>query len=161
MTELANTAESSAQSEPLKGLQFSAGLLVALGCLWGIYAVFFAAILTVTGVRVLKADVNTSSSPRSLATSLAVVVVMIALTWLCMTAAAALRSARRWGAYVAMAFGSLLLLFTGTLVYDICHPNRMGPDEGFLILIIPFTLAIGLWWCIYLNLPHVRVRLKS
>jgi hypothetical protein len=26
--------------------------------------------------------------------------------------------------------------------------------------IVPFTLVVGLWWCIYLNLPHVRAYLR-
>jgi hypothetical protein len=161
MSGFAKSSEPSTQSESLRGVQFSAGLLVALGSLWGIYAVFFAVIFGVTGVRAWRGHGDSSSSPRSLATSLLVVILMIALTWLCLRAAAALRNARRWGAYIAMAFGSLLLLFTGTFVYDIYHPDSMSPDEGFLIFIVPFTLVIGLWWCVYLNLPHVRVHLKS
>jgi hypothetical protein len=52
---------------------------------------------------------------------------MTALTWLSLKAAAALRDARRWGAYVAMAFGLLLLLFTASFIYDVYHPERQGP----------------------------------
>jgi hypothetical protein len=26
--------------------------------------------------------------------------------------------------------------------------------------IVPFTLVVGLWWCIYLHLPHVRAYLR-
>jgi hypothetical protein len=39
------------------------------------------------------------------------------------------------------------------------HPERQGPDDYFGILLLPFTLFLGLWWCVYLNLPHVRVQL--
>ena len=67
----------------------------------------------------------------------------------------------RWGAYVAMAFGLLLLLFTGVIVYDMYHPEKQSADEYFLILIVPFTTAVGLWWWVYLNLPHVRARLTG
>jgi len=145
----------------LLGLKVSAGLLVALGCLWGLYAVFAALIFGVTGVRAWKGHVYSPSNTRWFATSILIVIIMSALTWLCIRAAKALYDARRWRAYVAMAFGLLLLIFTASFIYDRYHPERQGPDDDFAILLMPFTLLIGLWWCIYLNLPHVRAYLNS
>ena len=60
-----------------------------------------------------------------------------------------------------LTFGLLLLLFSGDFIYDLCHPEQLGPEGGFLILFLPFTLLLGIWWYVYLNLPHVRVRLAS
>jgi hypothetical protein len=145
----------------LPGLKFSAGLLVALGCLWGLYAVLFASMLVIAGVRALQGGVHTGSDVRFLLTSILIVAITSAFTWLCIRAARALRQARRWGAYVAMAFGLLLLLFAGDIIYDMYYPHLQVPDEGYGILLVPFMLIVGLWWCVYLNLPHVRVRWAS
>jgi hypothetical protein len=153
--------EQATERTDLLGLKVSAGLLVALGCLWGLYAMFFAALLAVTGVRAWKGHVYSPSNLRWLGTSLLLVLIMAALTLLCIRAAKALRNARRWGAYVAISFGLMLLLFSGAFVYDMYHPERQGPDDYFGILFVPFTLLLGLWWCVYLNLPHVRARLAS
>ncbi len=96
----------------------------------------------------------------SLLTLLMVVAVTAAITYLCFRAAAALRNARRWAAYVATGFGLLLLLLSADFFYDWFHPERQSPDEFFGILIVPFCVAVGLWWCIYLNLPRVRAYLS-
>jgi hypothetical protein len=157
----AQILSSATEQTSLLGLRVSAGLLVVLGCLWGLYALFFSVFFAVTGVRAWKEHFVSPNDPHLLLTSLFAVIIMSLLTWLCLKAAAALYDARRWGAYIAIVFGLLLLLFTGSFVYDVYHPERQSPDEYFLIFIVPFTLLIGLWWCIYLNLPHVRARLKS
>ena len=98
----------------LLGLRVSAGLLVALGCLWCLYAVFFAVILGVEGVRAWRGQLHNPSDAHWFLTSFLLVILMCALTWLCIRAARALREARRWGAYVAMVFGLLLLLLPAT-----------------------------------------------
>jgi hypothetical protein len=152
--------EPTTEETPQLGMRISAGLLVALGCLWGFYAIFSAVILGLTGVRAWKGNVYSPGNLRLFASLLLTVIILTALTWISFRAAAALRDGSRWGAYVAMAFGLLLLLFTGSFVYDIYHPERQGPDDYFGILIVPFTLVVGLWCCIYLNLPHVRAYLK-
>jgi hypothetical protein len=152
---------STTEQTSLLGLRVSAGLLVLLGCLWGFYALLFSVFFAVTGVRGWKGHFASPNSPRSLLTELFVVIIMSSLTWLCLKAAVALRDARRWAAYIAIAFGLLLLLFTASFVYDMYHPERQGPDEYFAILFVPVTLFIGLWWCIYLNLPHVGAHLKD
>jgi len=149
------------EESDLPGLKFSAGLLGALGCLWGLYAVLFVAMSVVAGVRAWEGRLRGPSDAHFLLTSILIVIITSALTWLCIRAARALREARRWGAYVAIAFGLLLLLFTGDFIYDMYHPERQSPDEAFGILVVPFMLIVGLWWCVYLNLPHVRVRLAS
>lgn len=60
-----------------------------------------------------------------------------------------------------MGFGLLLLSFSGMFIYDWFHPERLGPDEYFSILSVPFFIAVGLWWCLYLNLPYVRAHFKN
>ncbi len=138
------------------GLRVSAVLLIAFGCFLGLYVPFYAALFIVSivhGSRVHGHSDNVSS--------LIVSVVAGTLTYLCFRAAAALRQSRRWAAYVAMGFGLLLLLFSAVFIYDCFHPERQGLDEGFAILIVPFFIAAGLWWCIYLNLPQVRTRMKG
>jgi hypothetical protein len=77
MKEEAEVLNSANERTTLLGVRVSAGLLAALGYLWGFYALFCIPILGITGIL------------------------------------------------------------------------------GYL----PFTLLVGLWWCIYLNLPHVRAYL--
>jgi len=83
-----------------------------------------------------------------------------ALTYLCWRAALALFAARRWAANVAIIWGILFLFMAGQFVFDLYHPSRQGPDEYFGLVLIPPIAIVGLWWCIYLNLPHVRRHLR-
>jgi magnesium-transporting ATPase (P-type) len=145
----------------LLGIRISVGLLIALGCLWGFFALFFVGIFGMSGVRSWKDHLFTPDNLRWFAILLLAIAVTTALAWLCFRAAAALRNTRQWAAYVAMAFGMLLLLFTVSFIYDLYHPERQSPDEYFVILFAPFSLLVGLWFCIYLNLPHVRTHLKN
>jgi hypothetical protein len=150
-------AGSPTEPTPLLGLRISGGLLVAFGCLWGFYGASFAIIQGVVSLRARKADILSPSGIRWFATPILSVIVMSAFTWLCMRAGKALYDERRW----ELTFGLLLLLFSGDFIYDLYHPEKLGPEGGFLILFLPFTLLLGIWWCVYLNLPHVRVRLAS
>lgn len=134
----------------LQGIGISAGLLFGLGCLWGFYAVFFA-LLEIAGPR------HTRWSVKPMLT----IVLIGLLSWLCIRAARALRETRQWGAYVAIVFGILLLLFVGRIINDMYHPERQVNDEGYALLLTPFIAGVGLWWCVYLNLPRVRSRLAS
>ncbi len=145
----------------LLGLRISAGLLVALGCLLGIYVLFFGFILSISAVRHLHGYPPTLDRPNWFLSLVIIIGTTSALTYLCFRAAAGLRDAQRWAAYIAVGFGLLLLLFSGTIIYDWFHPDRQSADEYFSILIVPIWIAVGLWWCVYLNLPYVRAHFKS
>ena len=112
----------------------------------GLIRCFLRCDLGATAVRAWKGHIYSPGNIHRFAASNLAFIIMSALTWLCIRAAKALYDARRWGAYVAMVFGLLLLLFTGSFVYDIYRPERQGPDEYFLILIVPFALVVALWW---------------
>jgi hypothetical protein len=146
----------------LLGLRISAGLLAALGCLFALYVALFTVLLGASVVRRWQGHLPASDKSTSFLIPLIfVAATAAALTYLCFRAAAALRNAQRWAAYVATGFGLLLLSFSGDFFYDWFHPDRQSPDEDFGILIVPFCIVVGLWWCIYLNLPRVRNHLKS
>jgi multisubunit Na+/H+ antiporter MnhB subunit len=140
----------------LFGLRISAGLLAALGCLFALYALLFGFVLFPFWQRRTQA-----LDKRDLFFFLLSFAIAAALTYLCFRAAAALRNARRWAAYVAIGFGLLLLFFSADIVHDWFHPDpHQLPDEGYVIVLVPFCVTIGLWWCIYLNLPRVRAYLE-
>jgi len=145
----------------LVGLRISAGLLVVLGCIFGIYVLFFAIVLFVEALRHWRDHQFAFNQAASLLVQLIVIAVSAALTYLCFRAAAALRLAQRWAANVATGFGLMFLLFSGAFFYDCFHPEKQSNDEYFLILVVPFWIIIGLWWCIYLNVPRVRSILRS
>jgi len=137
----------------LLGLRISAVLLVLLGCLFGLYALICGLVICVSVIR----HAHASEMPFWLLA----LCITCALTYLCIRAAKGLREAQRWAAYVAMGCGLLLLWFSASGIYDWFHPERQIPDEAFGILIIPIFIAVGLWWCVYLNLPHVRAHFRS
>jgi hypothetical protein len=147
--------------ETLLGLKVSAGLLAAFGCLLGFYGVVCGVVLGVTGIGSWRGHAYSSSNLRWLAASILIVLFTASLTWLCIRGAKALYESRRWGAYVAMILGLLLLLVSGDFVYETYHLERQSPDDYFGIVFLPFSLLLGLWWLVYLNLPHVKVRLGS
>jgi hypothetical protein len=136
-------AGSPTEPTPLLGLRISGGLLVAFGCLWGFYGASFAIIQGVVSLRARKADILSPSGIRWFATPILSVIVMSAFTWLCMRAGKALYDERRWGAYIAMAFGLLLLLFSGDFIYDLYHPEQLGPEGGFFNTVLAFHTAPG------------------
>lgn len=144
----------------LVGLRVSAGLLAAVGCVFALYPLGFAAMLCVFFVQRMTGQALTFR-PESWRLMVVGLCVTAPMTYLIFRAASALRNRSRWAAYIALLFGSLFLLISGSFVYDLYHPERAGPDEGFGILIVPFCFLIGLWWWVYLNLPHVRRQLKS
>jgi amino acid transporter len=135
--------------------------IVVLGCFFALYVLFFGLLLGLSTVRHWQGHAPASEKPSWFLILLIGVATTAALTYLCFRAAPALNNAERWAAFVATGFGVLLLLFSGEFFYDWFHPERQSPDEDFGILIVPFCIAIGLWWCIYLNLPRVRAHLKS
>ena len=160
MDQKAGVSEQDTDAISLTGVKFSAGLLIALGCVWALYAVLGLVIAGVGAIRLWGQRSLSYSDVRMLLATIAFELIMGALTWLCIKAAKALRDARRWGAYVAMVFGFFLLLIPALFTYDMYHPERQSVDEGDGMVLIPFILFVGLWWCIYLNLPHVRAHLR-
>ena len=140
----------------LFGLRISAGLLAAFGCLFALYALMFGLVLIRFWQRRAQA-----LDKRDLLLFLLSFAIAAAFTYLCFRAAAALSNARRWAANVAIGFGLLLLFFGADILYDWFHPDdHQFPDEGYGIILVPFCVVIGLWWCIYLNLPRVRAYLS-
>ncbi len=79
----------------------------------------------------------------------------------CFRAAAALRSELRWGANVATVFGGITVLSGSILVIDFFHAGLPSADEYFLYPVAPIILLIGVWLCIYLNVPYVRSRFNQ
>jgi hypothetical protein len=148
------------EDEPeLVGLRISAGLLAGVGCIFAIYPLGFAVLLIVLAIQVLTGQASIFR-PQSWLLMLVGMCVSAAITYLLFYAASALGKRQLWAAYLAMLFGVMFLLLSGVFVYDLYHPERAGPDEGYGIFFIPFCFLIGLWWCVYLNLPHVRRQLK-
>ena len=142
-------------------MRASSVLLVLLGCLFGAYVPFFGLFLAVSVLRHIRGHPSASDSQSWLLTSLIGICIATALCYLCFRAASALRNCQRWAAYVAQGFGFLLLLFSGLVIHGWFHPERRGPDEDFGLLIVPLFVAVGLWWCVYLNLPSVRKRFEN
>jgi hypothetical protein len=147
-------------STELVGVRFSAGLLFALGSCIGFYALMYSVMGVFIVLRGLHGH-DVAWPPRQQNPLAITIALCVGLAFLCFKAGEALRRAQRWGAYVAMAFGLVLLLFGANFAYDIYHPERQIADEGFAIFFVPFFVAAGLWWCIYLNLPHVRAEAKA
>ena len=79
----------------LRGLKLSAGLLVALGTLWGLCALLSASMLVITVFRAFKERADNVSDARFLLTSALVILITSVLAWLCIRAAKALNEARQ------------------------------------------------------------------
>jgi hypothetical protein len=105
------TGSDSERTSPI-GLRISAGLLVVLGWIFALYVLFFGLLLGVSIVRHWQGHAPASDKPSWFFTLLIGVATTAAVTYLCFRAAAALRNAQRWAAYVATGFGVLLLLFS-------------------------------------------------
>jgi len=145
--------------EELVGLRISAGLLAGVGCVFAIYPIGFAVLLVVLAFQLITGRASILR-PQSWLLMLAGLCISTAVTYLIFRAASALRERQRWAAYLAMLFGFVFLLMSGEFIYDLYHPERASPDEGFGIFFMPFCFFIGLWWCVYLNLPRVRRQLR-
>ncbi len=85
----------------------------------------------------------------------------IAASFVCFRAASALRNALRWGANVATGCGGLAVVFGSMLAFDFLRASKPSADEYFLYPLVPVFLLVGIWLCIYLNLPRVRSRFNS
>ena len=143
----------------LLGLRISAGLLACVGGVVALYPFLFAALLIVSAIGLLNG--RGSTSIHSMWLLLGALCASIAITYLLFRSSRALREGKRWAAYVAIAFGVVFLLLTSGFIYDLYHPEHASPDEGFGIFIVPALCVVGLWWCVYLNLPHVRRLLNA
>lgn len=142
----------------LGGVVFSAGLLTALGGLLAIYVPFYTFMLCVVFVR------GSIPPGRHIGSLVVTILGAAALSYLCFRAGNALNHARRWAAYVAMAWGLLLAYFGGGIILDLFRPYQPGAVQGedlFEFLIAVPCIAVGVWWCVYLNLPHVRKRIQA
>ncbi len=142
-------------------LRVSAIMLAVLGCFFAVYVPFLLAILGVLLFRILAGYPMPQDTPRVMSVSLAACTVTALLAFLCIRAGAALLALRRWAAYVTMVFGLFLFSFCGNLAYDFYHPHHAVPDEEFGGLFVPFCVVFGLWWWVYLNLPHDRAPMKA
>jgi len=142
--------------ETLVGVHVVAAFLAALGLLMAIYTLLF---LWVVCLSVLRH--GRPPNPYSEISHFGYAALLTAaLTYLTFKAAFALRSARRWAAYIAMAWAFVLLSLSAMWIFDLYHPHREAPDEYFGTVVFPPLIAVGLWWCVYLNLPRVRKYLR-
>ena len=137
------------------GVRVSAGMLLVLGL---ILALRSAAFVFLTAVVTIK---HSAVGHRTQAAAALAAIIFAAASYMSIRGAAALYRGCRWGANVGTAMGSCLLALSALLVFDYLHPERQSADEYFLIILVPFFMALGMWWCIYLNLPHVRAFLRS
>jgi len=153
------TERNARNESELLGLRISAGLLACVGGIVAIYPIFFSILFVVSAIGVLNG--RGSTSLPGLLLLLGALCASVALTYLLFRSARALRQGKRWAAYVATSCGVAFLLLTGGFIYDLYHPERASPDEGFGIFVVPFLCLIALWWCVYLNLPHVRRLLSA
>jgi hypothetical protein len=148
----------------LNGVRVSAVLLTVLGCIIGMYPPFYMIFLGVIVFKLSHSHFIGPGQQHLLVTLPLVIFATAALSYLCFRAASALRRAHRWGAYVAIAFGLFLLWFGGEAMLDLFRPYPPGAVHGedlFEFLIAVPCIALGMWWCVYLNLPHVRANLNN
>jgi hypothetical protein len=141
-----------------KGVRFSAGLLTALGFLLGFYAIFYVFCLMFAIPRHYHTPITLGGKLLASVAGTAI------LALICFQTAVAMRQARKWAAYAAIALGLLLLAFGGQILLDLFWPYRPGDVQGedmFGILAAVPCIVIGLWWCVYLTLPHVRRQFKA
>lgn len=145
----------------LAGIRFSAALLFMLGVLFGIYVPFYSLMLAVIAYRRIMGTHLTGLSFTSL-----IFTILGAATFslLCIRAGNALSRSRTWAAYVAIISGLILVYFGGWIMIDLFRPYQPGAVQGedlFEFIIAVPCILVGIWWCVYLNLPHVRRHLKS
>jgi hypothetical protein len=132
-----------------------------LGCCFGVCALVLAGFCGVDAYLMWKGRQAEIAGWHLAGWMLMATAVCVGATYLCIKAALALWEARRWAAYVAMFFGVLFLWLSEDFFRYLLHMQRTTVDDGYVILSAPFLLAVGLWWCIYLNLPHVRAHFRQ
>ena len=147
--------------DSLPGLRTSAVLLVCSGAVFGAYSGLFGVLLAFSVFRSLSSHPSGLSDHHFRLGILLIAVLCGTLAYLCFRAAPALHDGKQWAAYLAILIGASYLGLSGNVVHDWFHPERQIPDEAFGLLLVPVLTVVGLWWCIYLNLPHVRAHMKS
>ena len=140
----------------LKGIRFSAALLLIVNYL---AAVQIAALFVLESAVLLLRHSKQSTS-FALCTYL-VLSLCGGFVRLSFRAVHALYAGQRWGTYIPFAWAAFFFALTYGLVQDLRHLTPGSPDEDVAFLFLPPLAAIGLWWCIYFNLPHVRSFFKK
>jgi hypothetical protein len=141
---------------------FSSALLTALGALLGAYAPLYFVMLCVILARRFQA--HTRPPDEHLTSQLLTILGAAVLGYLCFRAGSALKQGRRWAAYVAIGWGFLLVYFGSRVMIDLFRPYQPGAVHGedfFVFLVAVPCLLVGVWWCVYLNLPRVRKLIQT
>jgi hypothetical protein len=138
----------SSRSDVPAGVRFSAIILVLLACALGVCGIFcviaVAIILTHHGPALVGVSFGLGAA------------IAVAASLIGLRGAKALRNAQRWGANVATVCGGLAVVFGGLVILDFFHAGRQSADAYFLYPVAPIFLVLGIWLCIYLNMPQVR-----
>jgi hypothetical protein len=144
-----------------RGVEASAVLLTVLACLVAVEGAL--QLVLVCGLGVQRFRHHSTGETSLLAGSLGCVA-FAAFGLLSYGAARSLRRGQRWAAHVGTGIGLLLLWFGAIVIRDLFLPYKPGAVQGedfFELLIALPCVTVGLWLCIYLNLPNVLVKLKS
>lgn len=147
--------------ETLGGVRFCAVLVIALGCLFTLYALL-AVLIAGLEIDRFRHGVPQKTSALQLIIAIAFCVTLAFTFFL---TGSSLWKARQWAAYVTMTISGVLIEFGAGALLDLFYPNRHGalhgPDDSFGIIVWPPLIAFSLWTCVYLNLPHVRRHLSQ
>ena len=146
----------------LGGVVVSSVLLTALGALLGAYVAFYFLMLCVILARRFQG--HTRPPNEHLTPLLLTILGAAVLGYLCFRAGSALKQGRRWAAYVAIGWGFLLVYFGSRVMIDLFRPYQPGAVQGedlFEFLVAVPCLLVGVWWCVYLNLPRVRKQIQT
>jgi hypothetical protein len=140
----------SPQSDIPAGVRFSAVIMVLFAFGSGLCGLFCL-------IAVVMLLVNHGSFGTGIALGIGGILVLGACL-VCLRAASALRSGLTWGANLAVAVGGFAIALGGTVLFDLFHSRGHIADEYFVYPVAPALLLLGVWLCVYLNIPSVRLR---